>query len=451
MITLREVLNACDGRYSGDELRLDDVVMSFEQDSRKVGHGTLFVAIKGERADGHNFVQSCYEKGAVCCLVEHDIDTDKPYIVVESTLEAIKKIAEYYREKFTIPVVSVSGSVGKTSTKGMIGSVLNQHFNTLITEGNHNNEIGVPFTLLRLNDKHEAAVIEMGISDFGEMTRLAKMVKPNIVVLTNIGIAHLENLKDRNGVLKAKTECMPFVKKGGYMVINGDDDKLENYEYDGLNRVRFGFNSYNDVRAENVCDLGIAGCEFDIVSKSGKVHARTLVPGRHMVLNALCAYAVGKILSVSDDDIVKGIESFRTEGDRTNVIRTDFVTVISDCYNANPVSTKASIDVLASTNTRTVAILGDMLELGDNENEFHRSVGEYAKDKGIDVLVCVGKLSSHMADGAKGGKTSVIYFETKEKLIASISDILQNGDTVLVKASHGMHLEQVVEKIKDMK
>lgn len=442
-ITLKEVAQACGGTLHGDpELRITSIVT----DSRKAVEGSLFAAIKGERADGHRFIPMTVEQGAVCVLCEDAPAVDTPYIQVESTLIALKGIAEYYRSLFSIPFIGVTGSVGKTSTKELISSVLSQKYNVHKTAGNFNNELGVPLTLFGLEESHEAAVIEMGISGFGEMTRLSKMVRPDISVITNIGCCHLENLGDRDGVLKAKTEMFTYLKENGTIILCHDDDKLATVtEYRGIRPIFYGTDPADAYYADNIKELLLDGVSCTLHHDGSAIDVTIPAMGRHNVLNALCAMAVGKQLGLTDEQIKAGIERFQNVGSRNNIIHTCGMTVIDDCYNANPTSTKAGLNTLSIFTGRKVAVLGDMKELGKDELSLHREVGAYAKEKGIDLLIAVGPLSEATAEGFGEG---AVYFSTVEDCIAEIGGLLKEGDAVLVKASHSMHFEKIVEALK---
>ena len=441
-ITLQEVAAACGGTLHGDpQLQITSIVT----DSRKAGSGSLFAAIKGERVDGHRFIPMTVEQGAVCVLCEDAPQIDVPYIQVESTLVALKGIAEYYRSLFSIPFIGVTGSVGKTSTKELISSVLSQKYHVHKTSGNFNNELGVPLTLFGLEEDHEAAVIEMGISGFGEMTRLSKMVRPDISVITNIGCCHLENLGDRDGVLKAKTEMFTYLQPDGRIILCHDDDKLRTItDYQGIKPIFYGTDPSDEYYADNIEELLLDGVRCTLHHGDSAVEVTIPTMGRHNVLNALCAMAVGKQLGLSDSEIKKGIESFENVGSRNHIIHTRGMTVIDDCYNANPISTKAGLDTLSNFTGRKVALLGDMGELGKDELALHKEVGAYAKAKGIDLLIAVGTLSESTAEGFGEG---AIHYPTVEDCIASVGGVLQEGDAVLVKASHFMHFERIVEAL----
>ena len=440
-ITLSEVARACGGELHGDP---DLQITSIVTDSRKAGEGSLFAAIKGARADGHKFIPAVAEQGAVCALCEEAPQADIAYILVESTLVALKGIAEYYRSLFSIPFIGITGSVGKTSTKEFISAVLAQKYNVHKTGGNFNNELGVPITLFGLEEEHEVAVIEMGISGFGEMTRLSKMVRPDISVITNIGYCHLENLGDRDGVLRAKTEMFTYLKDNGSIILCHDDDKLRTVtDYHGIVPTFYGTGN-DEYRAENIVEKGLDGVGCTLIHGDTRIDVTIPTMGRHNVLNALCAMAVGTKLGLTPDEIKRGLESFRNVGSRNHIIKTAYYTIIDDCYNANPTSTKAGLDTLSKLSGRRVAVLGDMKELGKDEIALHREVGAYAKGLGIDVLIAVGPLSEATAEGFGEG---AYYYQNVDRCIDRIERHLHPDDTILVKASHSMQFERIVEAL----
>ncbi len=440
--TLEEIAAACEGKYVGDESLKSFAITSVERDSRQVKEGSLFLAIKGERADGHDYIEKCYADGAVCAICEKAVQNPtKPYILVDSTLEAVKRIAKAYRNKFDIPVVGVSGSVGKTSTKEMLYAVLSQKYKTHKTQGNLNNELGVPLTLLSMPEDTQAAVIEMGISDFGEMTRLSDMVQPTICVLTVIGCCHLENLGDRDGVLKAKTEMFKNADKNAEFVLNGDDDKLSTVQsVNGKRPIWFGLSDSNDYYAENIINNAENGINCTLCFDNNKLNVNIPAIGSYMVSNALAAIAVGRLLGIDNRQLIDGVQCYKTVGSRANVINTGKIRIIDDCYNANPTSVKASIDTLVNFDGRTVAVLGDMKELGADELKLHYEVGVYAKHKNVGVVVAVGELAKELAKGADG-----IWCRDLKEAMTKLKSLVQNGDTVLVKASHSMNFNLLVD------
>ncbi|MBQ6810790.1 MAG: UDP-N-acetylmuramoyl-tripeptide--D-alanyl-D-alanine ligase [Firmicutes bacterium] len=447
-LSLETIAKVTGGTYIGVESAKDVTIQSVEHDSRKVTEGALFLCIKGERSDGHDYANKAYDLGAVCCLCEQELpDAKGPYVLVESTLIALKALGAYYRGLFTIPVVGITGSVGKTSAKEMIASALSAKFNICKTEANLNNEIGVPLTLLNMREEHEAAVIEMGISDFGEMTRLGQMVRPDICVMTNIGYCHLECLGDLNGVLKAKSEVFAQMAENGIAVVNGDDELLSAFD-PGLKKITYGISENNDFRAEDIKDSGTEG--IDCVMSDGERRFAAHIPafGSHMVLAALAAATVSKELGLTDEEITRGLLGYKAVGGRANVTDTGKYTVINDCYNANPNSVRAALTSLAGLNGRKVAILGDMFELGAESDALHESIGVFAAEKEIDLLICCGENSKHIYQGfIKSTDREAYHFTNRDTMISALPTFLEKGDNILVKASHGMHFDAVVETL----
>ena len=453
-MSLQKIADACGGTYHGPEESLSREVSCVVIDNRKIQKDGLFIAIRGARVDGHTFIPQVMEKGALCSVSEQDLgDVPYPYIKVDSCEQALKDIAEHYRRSLDIKVVGISGSVGKTSTKEMIASVLSQKYNVLKTEGNFNNEIGLPLTVFNLREEHEVAVLEMGISGFGEMTRLARIARPDICVITNIGVAHIENLGSRDGILRAKTEMFAFMNPDGTIILNGDDDKLRGFTPDnGIQPVYFGLDPSCPYHAEQIRNMGLKGTTAEFVTPSERFEAHISIPGDHMVYNALAGIAAGQALGMTADEIRQGIEQLVPIAGRNHLIETDRYSIIDDCYNANPVSMKSSLSVLSGADTRTVAILGDMFELGNSEKEMHYETGAFAADAGINVLICIGGLSAETARGAReassGSDMEVLHYDTKEDFLNEAGQILHKNDTILVKASHAMDFAKIVEELQ---
>ena len=456
-MTLRAIAEACNGVYYGSEDNLDKEVTDITTDSRKVQNGGLFVAICGERTDGHQYIDNCFNDGALCVISEKELEGQtNSYIKVKSSLQALKDMALLYRNNLDIKVVGITGSVGKTSTKETISYVLNKKYKVLKTEGNFNNEIGLPLTVFRLRDDDEVAVLEMGISDFGEMDRLSKIAQPDICVITNIGFCHLENLGTRDGILKEKSSMTDYMNPKGSVIFNGDDDKLKSYtSRDGRTPVYFGLTASCPFHVENIERKGLKGTYAEFVTPTSRFHAHISIPGDHMIYNALAGVAVGYALGMNNDEIARGIEKLVPIAGRNNLIEAKHYTIIDDCYNANPASMKSSLDVLAYADTRKVAILGDMGELGADELAMHREVGAYAAFKNTDVLVCIGALSKDMAEAAKETvlatekNMKVFHFDTKEDFYQNMRQILKENDTILIKASHFMEFPEIVKKLSE--
>lgn len=474
-LTLKNIAKVCGGTYFGPEENLEKEIAGAVIDSRQVQKDYLFIAVKGERVDGHKFIPDVLKQGALAALSEQKLENPPgAYILVESTLTAMKALAKFYRESLDIKVVGITGSVGKTSTKEMIASVLEQKYRVLKTEGNFNNEIGLPLTIFKIREEHQVAVLEMGISDFGEMHRLADMAQPDICVITNIGICHLENLGDRNGILRAKTECFEHMQPNGTVILNGDDDKLSTKTIvNGKPVIFYGIGqepkqitdgteeitcASKEVYATEIEAIGLTGvqavlhAEFEAAEgkkKQEELQVTIPIAGEHNVYNALAALCVGRTLGLSPEEIKRGIETVRTISGRSNLVEKDGITVIDDCYNANPVSMKASLDVLSKAAGRKIAVLGDMGELGTEEKELHYGVGAYFEGKNIDALFCTGTLSKELvrAIHEKEISTEVFYFDEKSELIAQLKQYKKPGDTILVKASHFMGFPEIVSAI----
>ena len=453
-LSLRNITEACQGTYHGDESLLDIEVEGVVIDSRKVKKNDLFVAIDGVRVNAHKFIPDTIEKGALCVVSHEDLgETDYPYILVESTGQALLDIAKLYRNAFDIKVVGITGSVGKTSTKEMIASVLSQKYNVHKTLGNFNNEWGLPITIFEMNGSHQIAVLEMGVNHFGEMRRLSSVASPDICVITNIGVAHLEFFKTREGILQEKSQMIQDMKDGGTIILNGDDDLLSQMgPVKGVTPEFFGTTPDNDVYADNIEPQGLKGTACTIHLPDGsQFDCIVPVPGIHMVSNALAGASVGYALELTPEEIKAGIEGLPSIPGRNHIIKTDKIIVLDDCYNANPISMKASIDVLNMAIGRKVAVLGDMGELGEEASELHREVGEYAAEKGIDVVCAIGPVSKALAEGAKmGSVTEVHWFETKKEFLDTYKEIILPGDNVLVKASHGMAFPEIVDALQTL-
>mgnify|MGYP000685782832 CR=1 FL=1 len=451
-LTMQNIAEITGGKLMNIRFDTGAEISSIVSDSRKVINDSLFICIEGEKADGHAFARQAINEGAAGVLAEKTLNNLKgPYILVDSVLEATQRLAEYYRRSLKIKVVGVTGSVGKTSTKEFIAAVLRKKYRVHKTKGNLNNQWGVPFTIFGLEESDQVAVIEMGISNFGEMDELARMARPDVAVITNIGQSHLEFFKSRDGILKAKTEIFNYMDADGHIILNIDDDKLTSIKnVNGIKPEFFGFNKSANVSAERIVEHGFdGGVEFDVVirDRGGRMsfHVKMPVLGRHMISNALAAVQVGIDFGVPMLKIKEGLESVIEMQGRNNLIRTADYTVIDDCYNASPTSMKSAIDILTNVDGRKVAILGDMLELGENSDKYHFRVGQYAGKTNIDVLICIGDMSEKTFMGAKlSSDNTVEYFKNLDDAMDIIPRIIRKGDTILVKASNSMHFDRIV-------
>lgn len=453
-LTLENITHACKGTFHGDPALLSREAANVVIDSRKVEKDYLFVAIDGENVNAHKFIPDTIAKGALCVVSHEDLgETDYPYILVESTGQALLDIAKLYRDSFDIKVVGITGSVGKTSTKEMIASVLSQKYKVHKTLGNFNNEWGLPITIFAMEEDTQVAILEMGVNHFGEMRRLSSVASPDICVITNIGVAHLEFFKTREGILQEKSEMIQDMKNGGSIILNGDDDLLsEMGPVRGVEPVFFGMGEDNQFCATDLQALGLKGTSCRIHLPDGESFTCTVpLPGLHMVSNALAGAAVGSRLGLTAEEIKAGIEGLPSIPGRNNIISTDKLVILDDCYNANPISTKASIDVLDMAIGRKAAILGDMGELGEDTVSLHYDTGAYAGEKGVDLVCGIGELAKELVRGASAhGVPETYWFETKADFLEHMHEILKEGDNVLVKASHGMWFPEIVDALKEL-
>ncbi len=453
MLKCAEIVKATGGVLLYGEKNTE--IMGISTDSRKIEQGVLFIPLVGERFDGHNFVLSSLEAGASASLTQHDMKppAGKVIIKVDDTSKALRDIASYYRSKFDIPVVGITGSVGKTSTKDMIASVLKQKFNVLKTEGNFNNEIGLPLTVFNLNSSHEAAVLEMGMSGFGEISRLTAIARPSIAVITNVGVSHIEKLGSRKNILKAKMEILEGLDDKGLLILNGDDNLLSGARgLTGHRTVFYGIEEDADYQAYNITSMGEQGSFFQITINNLEYKVVVPVPGLHNVYNALAAIAAGIELGIDVEKIIQGISEYTPGKMRQNILTANGVKIINDTYNASPQSMEAAIDVLKDVagGNRTIAILGDMLEMGDWALEAHKDVGKYAALKEVDYIFAVGENGRNIALGAIEAGASqerVNMFDCNEDVNHFLGNFLCKNDVILVKGSRGMRMEQIVEKL----
>lgn len=447
--TVKQFAEACNGIFYGPSDILEKEIQGVVMDSRKVEQNYLFIATVGERMDGHRFIPDVYAKGAICAVSQQKLDQPEgPYIFVEDTLKALRDGAEAYRKTLDIPVVGITGSVGKTSTKEMIASVLSQKYQVLKTPGNFNNEIGLPLTIFMIDTCHEAAVLEMGMNHFGEMHRLSKMARPDYCVFTNIGNVHLEALGTRDGVFKAKTEMLDYAARDAKIIINGDDDKLIALKD---RAITFGLDPSHQVWADQIENLGLNGIRCRIHTPDGPIDVTIPLPGAHMVYNAMAGTCTGLALDLDLVQIRNGIEAVKPIGGRNNIIRTARYTLMDDCYNASPTAMKGSLDTLNLTNTRKVAILGDMGELGTEQEALHASVGEHLKDLNIDLLITIGALSRaiHRAAESFAPQTRCLHYEDREQFLQDADSVLEDQDSILIKASHAQGFEQIVKALQE--
>ena len=443
--TARELCAAVGGTLLQDS---GAPVTGVTTDSRAVQSGQLFIPLVGERFDGHAYISKALDGGAAGCLTAREPETLLPgklYIQVADTRLALKALASWYRNKFDLPVVQVTGSAGKTTTKEMIASVLSQRYNTLRTEGNFNNDIGAPLTLLRLMPEHQAAVIETGMNHFGEIRYLGEMVRPDIAVITNVGDAHIENLGNtRQGILRAKCEIFENLTPEGIAVLNGDDELLNTVTLPQT-ILRCGVGDGCGVRVTDIDDRGLEGVACTVTIEGEHYRLTTSAPGRYMIYPMAMAAAIGRRLGLTGEEIAAGVAAYTTVGSRMHLIRLPGERlVIDDCYNANPQSMAEGLRMLAASPARNrVAVLGDMGELGQLTAQAHRDMGALTHRLGL-TAVAVGEKMHALTETDRQAQ----WFATVEEAMPAIRQLFTPGTAVLVKASHAMHFERIVKELE---
>ena len=420
--TVAEAVRAVNGTLCANSDMNSEEIQSVSIDTRKTETGALFVPIIGGRFDGHSFIAQAFEKGAILTLSQ--IAVDFPHIRVENTEQAFLDLAEFYRLRLPTKLIAVTGSVGKTTTKEMIHAI---------------------FTI---DSSHDAAVVEMGTNHFGEIARIAKAGRPDICVFTNIGDAHIEFLGSRKGVLKAKCEMLEFMRDGGSIFANGDDELLKTLKAERNDVTTYGIDPSNDIYASDIESLGLDGACFAINYSGNAIEARITAPGRHMIQNALASFGVALEMGLSPETAVAGLLDYKPVFGRMCIEHCGALTLLNDMYNANPSSMKASIDTLCYASGRKVAILGDMLELGADSPAYHAEIGAYAARAGVDCIIASGPESSALYASAKSLHGDTHYFPAKDELIKALPLLLRRGDSILVKASRGLEFERIADAVK---
>ena len=441
----------------------NEILENFSKDTRTIKNNDIYIGIKGSNFNGNLFYEEAFNKGAkVCIIEENSIKLDdlkkfdnKTLVIVDDSIETLRILASYKRSLYNIPIVGVTGSNGKTCTRDLIYSVVNKKYKTLKTDGNFNNNIGLPLTLLRLTDE-KAAIIEMGMNALGEIDYLTKITKPNIGIITNVGTAHIGKLGSRENILKAKLEILNGIDKNGKLIINNDNDLLHNYylknKNDNVEIITVGIENDSDYTATNIEMTG-EKINFDIVYKNKKYPIVLNIPNKVFIYNCLYAFAVGNILNIETDKIKSGIENFELTKNRSEIFKIkNNITIINDSYNASLDSMKSSLEMLANVNgKRKIAILGSMLELGEFSESLHRKVGEEVYKNNIDILITVGDDAKFIAlEAEKNGmnKENIYSFSDNQTTINKLKEILKKEDAILLKASNGLHFNQIVEKLK---
>ena len=463
-ITAHALARMCRGVLQ-NEKNSNVQIYSLCTDSREADENTAFFALVGERVNGHDYIPAAISAGCRCIISQEPVSPEiigenVALIAVKDSEMALSYMASTQLEGRSYPVVAVTGSVGKTTTKDMIASVMQEGKKTYVSSGNHNSVIGMPLSAMEIPEDCECAVLEMGMSDFGEIERMSLVAEPDIAVITNIGTSHMEALGDRRGICRAKLEVLCGLKKGGYLILNGDEPLLANISGRSYHTLYVSLTRPNaDFFAQNI-RVELGGTYFDVVHK-GTTYPDFYIPvsGRHNVWAALYAFAVGTLQGLSPEQIKNGFAHFRPADMRQAITNFDGMTLIEDCYNAAPESMRAAIDVLcecAPQNSRRIAVLGDMLELGKDSIKLHRAVGEYLQKRGVDLLVAVGNGGVEIAQGAveagmNPAKTLLFIDRDNVSDIAKcLRSHLTQRDTILFKASRGVRLERVIQALKEM-
>lgn len=470
-VLIKDVVAAVEGKLlSGNP---EKTISSVSTNSKDIKEEALFVPIIGERTDAHIFIKSAFEAGAVASFTSRnesgeDINTEKAYIKVEDTLMALQKLAAWYRSLFPIPVIGVTGSVGKTTTKEMISAVLETKYKVLKTSGNMNSQVGLPLTIFNIEDEHEAAVIEMGMSNEGEMERLADIARPTDAVMTNIGVSHIEQLKTRENIRKEKLNIVNYLSDNGSLYLNGDDELLS--EITGKADKDKIEVSEKSSRGLSACEIVFFGIEHkadlyasDIVSNDGKTSFKYKsgdeeepvilnVLGKHNVLNALAALGIAKKFGISTDIAKKGLEAYSPVAMRGCIYEKDGIKIIDDTYNASPDSMKSSVDVLLTLTgvKRRIVVFADSLELGDISYKCHYEVGEYISQRDIQEVITIGKESRAITEAINNSKAQIVThsYDTNKEAVEYLKNVVAHGDAMLVKGSRGMHTDEIVEAFK---
>ncbi|SDK40419.1 UDP-N-acetylmuramoyl-tripeptide--D-alanyl-D-alanine ligase [Natronincola ferrireducens] len=455
--SIEAVIGACNGKVICKGII--EYINGVSTDSRRIEENNLFIPLEGERFDGHKFIEVAKNKGASAILYKKGKHIpmeglNNVYIIeVEDTLKALQQISKYYRDLFSIPFIGITGSTGKTSTKDMVSSVLACKFNILKNIGNLNNEIGLPLTVFNLDNQHEIAVLEMGMSNFGEILDLTEIARPNIAVITNIGLSHIEHLGSRENIMKAKMEIATYLGDDDYLLLNGDDDLLRTLknQKSSYKKIFFGFSPENDIYPKNLMDLKEEGFTFDIEIDGEDHHFQINQPGIHNVYNSLIAIWIGLYHNMTIEAIQKGLESNIPSKMRLEILKLKDIKVINDAYNANPDSMKAALRVLEGVEGgRRIAVLGNMFEMGDFAEEGHRRVGAYSVGK-IDILITVGDMAKWIGEEAiaQGIKNKVYTAESNKEAIEIIKNIIKKDDVILIKGSRGMMMEEIVDYLQE--
>ncbi|XZH08427.1 UDP-N-acetylmuramoyl-tripeptide--D-alanyl-D-alanine ligase [Clostridium perfringens] len=448
-LNLQEIVKATKGAL----LKEADVkeIKAVSTDTRKIEEGTMFIALKGENFNGNNYVLDAFNKGAKIAIVDevkcdlNELKEDVALIKVQNTGRALMDLAKFYREKLGLKVVGITGSAGKTSTKDLVAAVLSDKYKVFKTKGNFNNEIGLPLMILELDSTYDVAILEMGMRGLGQIKELAEIASPDLGIITNIGISHIEILKTRENILKAKMEIATFFDKNNTLVVCGNDDFLGVLPSAEYKIVKTGVGENFKIGAKNIA-LEELSSKFTVYDGEKEEEEFSLdMPGEHNISNLMLGIAIAKELGVSFEEMKRGLKNIEATSMRLELIKKDGFSILNDCYNSSPVAVKSAIDVMKNIEgKRRIAVLGTMRELGHKSEEAHEEIGKYAKENGIEKVLCFGDFSENIKEGYGEGCT---VYENKEELIKDLLNIICDGDIILVKASRSLKFEEITKAL----
>ena len=447
-LNLQEIVEATKGAL----LKEADVkeIKAVSTDTRKIEEGTMFIALKGENFNGNNYVLEAFNKGAKIAIVDevkcdlNELKEDVALIKVQNTGRALMDLAKFYREKLGLKVVGITGSAGKTSTKDLVAAVLSDKYKVFKTKGNFNNEIGLPLMILELDSTYDVAILEMGMRGLGQIKELAEIASPDLGIITNIGISHIEILKTRENILKAKMEIATFFDKNNTLVVCGNDDFLGALPEAEYKIVKTGVGENFKIGAKNIA-LEELSSKFTVYDGEKEEEFSLDMPGEHNISNLMLGIAIAKELGVSFEEMKRGLKNIEATSMRLELIKKDGFSILNDCYNSSPVAVKSAIDVMKNIEgKRRIAVLGTMRELGHKSEEAHEEIGKYAKENGIEKVLCFGNFSENIKEGYGEGCT---VYENKEELIKDLLNIICDGDIILVKASRSLKFEEITKAL----
>ena len=447
-LNLQEIVKATKGVL----LKEADVkeIKAVSTDTRKIEEGTMFIALKGENFNGNNYVLEAFNKGAKIAIVDevkcdlNELKEDVALIKVQNTGRALMDLAKFYREKLGLKVVGITGSAGKTSTKDLVAAVLSDKYKVFKTKGNFNNEIGLPLMILELDSTYDVAILEMGMRGLGQIKELAEIASPDLGIITNIGISHIEILKTRENILKAKMEIATFFDKNNTLVVCGNDDFLGALPEAEYKIVKTGVGENFKIGAKNIA-LEELSSKFTVYDGEKEEEFSLDMPGEHNISNLMLGIAIAKELGVSFEEMKRGLNNIEATSMRLELIKKDGFSILNDCYNSSPVAVKSAIDVMKNIEgKRRIAVLGTMRELGHKSEEAHEEIGKYAKENGIEKVLCFGDFSENIKEGYGEGCT---VYENKEELIKDLLNIICDGDIILVKASRSLKFEEITKAL----